>query len=254
MEAAPEEGFDMASVPKDPREIFPQITEDYQDLYGEDLTGIILYGSAAGRDYRPGKSDINFMIVLTEAGIGGLDRALETVSRWRRRKVAVPLFLTEAYLEGSTDVFPVEYLGFQRRHILVYGKDVLQDLSFDPRWVRLQCERELKGKLLLLREGYLESAGKGKALRELIGASIQALAAVLEALLFLKGEPPPADRRETFQRTCRLFGLDGDLFDQLLDIREGRRKTDGEALRRIFQAYLGQVHRLSTEIDSLGDA
>jgi len=44
----------------DPKTLFPDIVSDYQKIFGDDLTSIILYGSAAGPDFRPGKSDINF--------------------------------------------------------------------------------------------------------------------------------------------------------------------------------------------------
>ena len=55
----------MAKKPQDPKEIFQEIITDYKKAFGDDLVSIVLYGSAAGQDYRPGKSDINFMIVLS---------------------------------------------------------------------------------------------------------------------------------------------------------------------------------------------
>ncbi|MCP4664797.1 MAG: hypothetical protein GY849_00385, partial [Deltaproteobacteria bacterium] len=48
----------MAKSPKDPREMFPEFIADYKEIFGDDLVSIILYGSAAGEGYRPGKSDI----------------------------------------------------------------------------------------------------------------------------------------------------------------------------------------------------
>ena len=45
----------MAKIPKDPKEIFPEIITDYKNLFGDDLVSIILYGSATGQGYRPGK-------------------------------------------------------------------------------------------------------------------------------------------------------------------------------------------------------
>ena len=53
---------------------------------GDDLVSIILYGSATGPNFQPGKSDINFMIVLTEDGIEHLDQAFEVVSKWRKMR------------------------------------------------------------------------------------------------------------------------------------------------------------------------
>lgn len=242
----------MAKAPNDPKEIFQDFTDDCKGLFGDDLVSIILYGSATGKNYRPGKSDINFMIVLSEEGIDHLDMAFKHVEKWRKRKVAVPLFLTETYIRTSTDVFPIEYLNFQRNHVTVYGKDLLDELSFDHNWVRLQCEREIKGKLLLLREAYLETSGKPRGLKELIGQSIQAFAAVFEALLFLKGKEATGDRRLTMRLACEAFDIDAGLFESLLDIREEKTKPSDEEIKRLFRDYLKEVRKLSKTVDALG--
>ena len=242
----------MAKIPRDPKEIFPEIIADYKGLFGDDLTSIILYGSATGRDYRPGKSDINLLIVLSEEGIERLDNAFEMVSSWQKRKVAIPLFLTELYVESSIDVFPIEYLNFQRNHILVYGKDILKELSFSSELVRLQCEREIKGKLLLLREGFLETAGKGRPLRGLIGQSLQAFVAIFDALLYLKEKEIPPEKREAVKLTCETFDLDAGLFQKLLDIKEEKVKPHDAEIKVIFQNYLKEVRKLSKTVDTLG--
>jgi hypothetical protein len=242
----------MARAPQDPREIFPGIIEDYKGLYGDDLISIILYGSATGGAYRPGKSDINFMIVLSETGIEDLDRAFDVVSKWRKRKVAVPLFLTEVYIGTSLDVFPIEYLNFQRNYVPVHGKDVLKGLSFEREHLRLQCEREIKGKLLLLREAYLETSGKAKALKEVISNSLPAFMAIFEALLFLREKEPAADRRELIRSMGTLFDIDAGIFEGLLDLREERVKPGDEGVRDLFRDYLKEVRKLSKSVDTMG--
>ena len=241
----------MARAPQDPKEIFQEIIQDYKGLYGDDLISIVLYGSATGEAYRPGESDINFMIVLSEEGIEHLDRAFDVVAKWRKRKVAVPLFLTRGYIDTSMDVFPVEYLNFQRNYVLLHGKDLLKDLSFDRGHVRLQCEREIKGKLLLLREAYLESFGKAKALKQLISNSLPAFVAIFEALLFIKETAASPDRRETIRAACEAYGLDGGLFEKLLDVKQGKRKVGDDEIRRLFPTYLKEVRKLYTVVDAM---
>ena len=242
----------MARYPEKPEEIFKDITSDYVEVFGGDLVSILLYGSAAGGDYRPGRSDLNFLIVLTEAGIERLDRAFKTVERWRKRYVAVPLFVTEIYVQGSLDVFPIEYLDMQRRHITVHGPDVLEGLAFDPEHVRLQCEREIKGKLLLLREGFLGTGGKARGLKELIAQSLPAFAAIFQALLFLQGEEAPARKSEVFQRGAKALGLDAGVFEALAAVREERSKPSEDLLNRLVKDYLREVRKLAIVVDSQG--
>jgi hypothetical protein len=242
----------MAKGKKDPRELFPEIIADYRGLFGDDLVSIILYGSATGKDYRPGKSDINFMIVLSEDGIERLDMAFDIVKKWRKRSVAIPLFLTEGYVGTSMDTFPIEYLNFQRNYVLVFGKDILKDLTFNPEYIRLQCEREIKGKLLLLREAFMETGGKGRTLKEVIGQSIPAFVAIFEALLYLKGKDLLKEKREIIRATAEAYDMDAGVFERLLDIKEEKVKPDDTEIRNLFKDYLREVRKLSKLVDALG--
>ncbi len=240
------------TTPKDPKEIFPQITTDYKEIFGDDLLGIILYGSAAGIDYLPGKSDINFMIVLSDKGIDRLEEAFNVVKKWQKKNVAVPLFLTEGYVKTSIDVFPIEYLNFQQNHLLVFGKDILEDLTFAREFLRLQCEREIKGKLLLLREAFLQSSGKTKALNAVINQSISAFIAIFEALLFLKNAKVPKTKRGIIRAAAEALDLEATIFESLLDVKEGKKRQGEKEIKNLFTDYLKEVRKLSRHVDQLG--
>lgn len=243
----------MTRTPKDPAELFEAFTHDCQEVFGSDLLSIILYGSGATSDYRPGKSDLNFMIVLSDNGIDNLDKAFPVVKKWRKKKVAVPLFLTPEYLSSSLDVYPIEYLGFQRRHKVVYGKDIFEELHFDRECLRLQCEREIKGKLLLLRHAYLESEGRGNVLKGVVIRSIPAFLSIFEGLLHLKDKKVPVTKRELIKAGCDAFGLGSEVFEKLLSIREGEFKPDARSLKELFKEYLRAVRTLAMRMDDTED-
>lgn len=234
-----------------PRDIFPQITETYKTIFGDSLVSIILYGSAAGNDYLPGKSDINFLIILSDDAIDNLESALNEVSRWRRQKVATPLFMTKAYITSSLDSYPIEFLNIKRNYRMVYGEDVLTELTFDPRDLRLQCEREIKGKLLLLREGFLETDGKKKKIRELIGSSITAFVSIFSGLLHLKGIEIPDTKRGIVRAVAQEFSIDQDPFLKCMDIKSGGKDYSTDETRHIFKAYLAEVRKLWEIVDKL---
>lgn len=241
----------MGRTPKDPKEIFKEFTNDYLEAFGDDLMSIVLYGSGATTDYRPGKSDLNFLILLSEKGIANLDQAFPAVRKWKKRGVKTPLFLTEEYFNGSLDVYPIEYLGFQRRHVTVYGKDLFEHLEFDRECLRLQCEREIKGKLLLLRHAYLESEGRGNELKKVAVRSMPAFFAIFEGLLHLKNDTVPVEKREVIRAACDDFGLDAGVFNKVLDISTGEFKPDESALRGLFKQYLGAVRTLAGLVDRM---
>jgi hypothetical protein len=241
----------MAKIPKNPEEIFPEITGDYRNIFGEDLISIILYGSGAGEDYVPGKSDLNFLIMLTERGIEGLDMVLETVGRWRKRNVAIPLFMTRDYLAGSQDAYPIEFLNMRRSYLVVTGEDVLAPLAFDPRHIRLQLERELRGKLLHLRSGYLATGGKPRKVRELIGASLTAFVSLFGALLCLKNLEIPKRKRAVIAAAGMAFGVDAAVFLRCEEIRGKTDRFSPAEVLAVFRDYLKEVNRLCEMIDRM---
>jgi hypothetical protein len=235
---------------QDPKAIFSEVTADYKAIFRDDLVSIILYGSAAGQNFQPGLSNINFMVVLTEKGIQHIDQAFGVVTKWRKRGVALPLFLTEAFVRGSLDVYPIEYFGFQRHHVLVLGKEILDDLEFKTEFLRLQCEREIKGKLLLLREAFMESNGKPKTLKAVMKEALPALIALFEALLHLKGGAIPPTRREVIRAAAGAFEIEAGVFEGIIDIRRGSSGLrDGEVVP-LFKGFLNEIQRLSNRIDS----
>jgi hypothetical protein len=166
--------------------------------------------------------------------------------------VAIPLFLTEVYVNTSLDVFPIEYLNFQRDYVMVFGKDILKELAFNPEFIRLQCEREIKGKLLILREAFLETLGKGRSLREVIGQSISAFIAIFEALLYLRHKDLPKERREIIKNTCEIFDVDAGVFEKLLDIKMEKVKFSDTEILKAFKDYLKEVRKLAKRVDTLG--
>ena len=236
---------------KKPEEIFAEITEDYKKIFGGDLISIILYGSGTGNEFQPGKSDLNFLIILSDETIDHLDRAIETVSRWRKKKVATPLFMTKSYIESSLDSYPLEFLNIKKNYILVYGEDVLKDISLEAHHLRLQCEREIKGKLLLLREGFLETEGKQKRIKELINASITAFISIFSGLLYLKGIEIPPTRREIIQFVAKEIPINQEIFMRCLDIKQDKKKFSSSEIKDIFKTYVVEIRKLWEVVDKM---
>jgi hypothetical protein len=225
------------------------VANDYQAAFGDDLISVILYGGGVTTEYDPRKSDLNFLIVLTEAGIERLHLAHELAAKWRKSKVSTPLFLTKAYIESSLDTFPIEFLNIKCNHKLIVGENVLDPISFKKNFVRMQCERELKGKLLLLRERYVETKGKPKVLKELIFSSLPTFVFVFKGLLYLLDKEIPETKPETVTVLAQELDLDGELFLFLLQMQAGAFKPSRQEMEEIFRKYLQQVRTLALLMD-----
>jgi hypothetical protein len=241
----------MAKIPDKPQDIFVELTGDYQRIFGSDLVSLIVYGSAAGGHYVKGKSDINLLVVLSPEAVNRLEDALDIVEYWRKRRVAVPWVMTKAFITNSLDCYPIEFLNMKNSHILIHGEDVLAQLEFKPEDVRLQIEKELKGKLILLRQGYLETEGRTRQLRQLIGRSVMAFITVFNALIYLKQVSVPQRRRDTIKEMAKLFTFNAEVFLNCIDVKEGVDKFSGEEITGVFKKYLREVENICNIVDAL---
>jgi len=226
------------------------VADDCRKAFGDDLISVILYGSSITPEYDPKRSDLNLLVVISEEGIERLDRAHEFVAKWHSKKVATPLFLTKKYIHSSLDTFPIEFLNIKGNHTLIVGEDVLEGISFKRDFVRMQCERELKGKLLLLRERYVETRGKVKILEELIHASVPTFIFVFKGLLYLLGKEVPQTKKETVSILSKELSLDEELFSSLLQIKAGILKSSRQEVQSLFKQYLKEIRRLALLMDS----
>jgi hypothetical protein len=241
----------MAKAPKKPEEIFAEFTSDFQKIFGAHLISISLYGSGAREDYAPGKSDLNFLIVLSEEGIGDLKKVHAVLPKWRKKRVAIPLIMTKSFILSSLDSYPIEFLNMKRHYVPVFGEDVLKELAFNRSSLRLQAERELKGKILLLRARYLETEGKEDRIKDLIRESITAFVSIFNALLYLKGMDIPKGRSEVVRAVSGTFSVNAEAFLKCVEMKEGRGQFPSSEMEGIFESYLRELVLLTEKVDRM---
>jgi len=241
----------MIKAPQSPEEVIPEFTSDYQQIFGQDLISIVLYGSGARGDYIPRRSDLNFLIVLTEEGIKELSRAFRVVAKWHRRRVTTPLFMTNEYIATSLDTFPLEFMNIKQHYRVLWGKDPLAETEIRREQLRLQCEREIKGKLLQLRGAYLASRGWGRNLVALASHSLTAFLSIFQGILYLLDKEIPHQKGEVIQAMAAETGLDAVPFARLWEVKEGKVKLPAKKIKGLMKSYLQEVSRLASWIDKV---
>jgi len=224
---------------------------DTIELFGNDLVSIILFGSATTNEYVHKRSDINSLIVLNEEGIADVWRANKSVAKWRKMRIANPYFMTQTYINASTDSFPIEFLNMRFSYQVLFGENVLKDFKIRNSDLRLQCEHELKGKLLHLRQGVVLNGGKVSELERLIAQSLSTFTSIFRALLYLKNKQVPKKKKDVLMDACELFGLDAELFKKLYTVRKQKVKWNRRELIEKMKQYISEIEKLSIAVDQM---
>jgi len=236
---------------KDPIKIAEDFAVDLEKAFGENLQAVLLVGSAARGDFVPGKSDINTLVILSPPGMDTLEKAYPVLKNYQRQNLAVPHFMTAESVRHSLDSYPLEILDFKTFHRVVLGPDVLSDLVIPHQPLRLQIEREARGKLLLLRQALAIHAGQERELSGVLRRALSAFAAIFQGIMELEKRPIPADRAKLFAEAEAIAGLSAEVFQKIADLRAGRapQPAAGE-VRALFKGLLREVNRLVAWVDA----
>jgi hypothetical protein len=218
-------------------------------LHGDNIICIAIYGSATGLDFVPKRSNLNLLVILKKIGLEDLDKSLKLVASGRKKRIIAPLFLTLRHIESSSDVFPIEFLELRENHVLLFGEDVISRIDINEENLRLQCEQQLKGKLIRLRQAYLESGLKPKEVKKLLADSLVNLTPVFRNMLRLKDIIPPVSKEEIIRRMGNEFGLEISVFLKVLSDKLGKVSIRSGEVREIFNKYLAEIQALSIKVD-----
>lgn len=213
---------------------------------GDRLLAVVLYGPAAHGDIYGDDTELNLMIVLSELSPDALAALHGPVARWIGKKQPMPRFFSPALIAGAADVFPIEFLDIASHHIVLHGRDELAGLEVHTDHLRIQCERELREKMMRLREAYIEAHGHKKPMRALLGGSFATFVAIFRGCLRLHGDEVPVHDADVVDRFCRLADLDKKPFEQVLALKTGKDPGDLETL---FRSYYSQLQRAVDAVD-----
>jgi predicted nucleotidyltransferase len=122
---------------------------------GTNLTGVILYGSAARGDHVPARSDLNLVLVFKKIDLVQIAKINTLIPRRIRKRLPRLVFWTQKEIKNAWDVFPLEFSDIAANHRCLAGADPFRKRKIDTKRLRYQLEFELRAKLLKLREDWL---------------------------------------------------------------------------------------------------
>ncbi len=219
--------------------------------YQRPLHSVHMTGSVLTADFKAGQSDINSVFVLNEMDLQFLSVLAPLGKRFGKKGIAAPLVMTPDYICRSLDVFPIEFLNLKLIHHTVLGEDLFKDLEIERIGLRWQCERELKVRLIGLRQAYIRAAEHRNVLSKSIIASISAYIPLFRALIFLLGRKPPINSDEVLAILQAMVPIDIGAFQTILRCKKERRRLPLPELNALFRSCYTATEKLGDIVDAI---
>ena len=150
-------------------------------------------------------------------------------------------------VQDSADFFPIEFLDLRASRQVLFGDDPFRDLEVHTGHLRLQCERELREKMMRLREAYIQVYDVPRKLTRLLTESYTTFVALFRRCLYLDGDGVPVHNEDVVAAFCERAGLDRGPFDDVAQLKRGH--APGTSSEPLFARYYRELTKAVGRID-----
>jgi hypothetical protein len=229
-----------------------RLESDLHTIFGARLVSLVLYGrhvpgTSATVAVVDGATPINTLALVSTLAYADLAACAAKADGWDSAGLAMPLLLSPTEFASSLDAFPLEYGAIIDRHLALVGDDPFKGISVKADDRRRACEIQAKSHLIHLREGFLQSEGRGTAVARLIHQSLESFGALLGHLAELDraaDDSPAAIARYAAAR----IGLSESLVTRLLAMTH-QAPLSGDEAAQLYPPYLDASERVARFVD-----
>jgi predicted nucleotidyltransferase len=244
------ENLDFKGLPSMAANKIRPFFEEVMQCCPEKVHSVYVTGSAVTPDFRESTSDVNSLIVLNDLHFEFFKFLAPLGKKFKSKGIAAPRVMTPSYIQDSLDVFPMEFLELRLIHKTALGPDIVQNLEIDPVLLRLQCEREIKTRLIGLWNGYISSTGETDMIAQLLYRSIKGCMPLFRSIVFLLGKLPPIKKMDVIGAISDNTGIDKDILIKALLLKESPIKNREELLS-LFERYYGNLETVAGMVNAL---
>lgn len=238
-------------LPEDLRETLEQYLQQLQKDWGADLEGLLLYGSAARGDFIAGRSNINFLVLVREISVSGLQRAGQLHRQWGKHQIVAPLLMTQEELSRSRHLFPLEYLQMQDHHVLLAGQDPFGAGQIEDKQLGWQCEQELLANVFRLRQRFVEGEGRAEAIQALLILSITAVLPCVRGLLRVLGQPSKGRDVQILECLPHALQFEPTVLLEMLQMKRGMNSPGSLEWPKVYERYLQSLEGLWKRVQTV---
>ena len=238
-------------LPDETQKLLQTYVKEVKEAFGDQLEGLLLYGSAVRGEFLRGRSNLNILLLVSSCDSTVLKQYSALHRRWSKEQIVVPLFLTEEELRMSAAVFPLEFLEIQESHRVLDGRDPFIGFHVKTDRLREAVVQGLTSHIVRLRQRYVEGGGSDEATAILLPLSITSTIPLLRGVRRLLGRPPLSHSDAVISDVGEQLNLD---LQGLLDawlLKRGQISPGPREVPRLFDRYLQATILVTRAVEQL---
>ena len=236
--------------------LLKRLIENLNETFESRLSSVFLYGSCATEEYSKSFSDINLMVVIKDLHATDLKKAHSFTKEFTKKSKYLPIFMDKEEWFNSCDVYSIEYSDIKDRYKILHGENLIDNLNIEKKYLRLQCEQEVKNLLIRLRQIYLAKASDKKSIKNLIQTSSKAFMVIFRTVLRLSDEQVPNGHNDVIKLFAEKIktadiNFDKNLFLKILEFRANERILKDNEIEDVVQKLIDSTNYVLKYVDKI---
>lgn len=229
---------------RNPNKDLDALSATLQAALGDHLRSVMVFGSFARGNYRPGRSNVNVLIVA-ELPYEALLAMRPVLRKWQDKGYGMPVLVEPEDVDDFARDFPIEFLDMSDHHRLLWGDNLIANLKVNLMYLESQIEHDLALMQLQVRQGLIRAGDSPRRIREVLLKSRTSFYVLLTASYRLLGENEARiDKMQATEKMVAHWNLDRSVLAELesLDTREpGSLKTFAVQYLRLMEGALARL-------------
>jgi hypothetical protein len=228
----------------DLRDLLATFVPSLSDRCGDNLKSVLLYGGAAKNDYTFGKSNSNILMVFEKMDLEVLDSLCVLFQKAIADFKLSPFILTSSEIAPASDVFAVKLFDIKQHHVLLYGKQVLNDTTFESKNLQFIAEQDLRNQLARMKFFYIKNFNLPEQLLIQIKKSYTTLLINANMLLYLRHGKYYETRDEITNHLLKESDMEASTLAELQKTRAESLELNIEKIKYLFDKLMLQYKLL----------
>ena len=129
--------------------------EQLKTALGNNLISAFIHGDCLMEGFNAMENPWTISFILQDNSSKNLEVLQKLLPMAKKENIQFLYFFTVKEIQSSEDVYPLEFLHIANRNHAIAGQPPLPGYTPDKENLRLECERELRGSLIHLRQAFI---------------------------------------------------------------------------------------------------
>ncbi|MCF0224027.1 MAG: hypothetical protein HUK20_07140 [Fibrobacter sp.] len=126
----------------------------FKETLGDNLVSAFIHGDCLVEGFNALEMPWTISFILRDNSSKSIAPLQDLLAKAKKENLSFLYFFTQEEIQTSGDVFPLEFLHIANRNQVIYGEEPLANYTPNLDCLRLECERELRGLLIHMRQAY----------------------------------------------------------------------------------------------------